>query len=252
MSSAGSADLRVGGAVDSERERTSRPGRKAPAGLQATPIESERPRGVPRELLVVWAVFFVVSAEVFATYARLSADELYHVSESGVVAGAGRVLVVLNFPTALVALPVILLLLDRLCGRLTQVIAATGLALSAVVFWPGVVDQADLDAKPANALAALGVLVAMGMTIAVARRGGVAASPPLGTTGDRVRLALAAVAVVLAVPWLLAELGFSLNGVPCWARSGRRASYARSRGSSASTRRCITVTTTGWTASCSS
>jgi hypothetical protein len=73
MSSAGSADLRAGGAVDSERRRTSRRVRKARAGLQATPIESERPRGVPRELLVVWAVFFVVSAEIFATYAQLPA-----------------------------------------------------------------------------------------------------------------------------------------------------------------------------------
>ena len=170
-------------------------------------------RGVPREVLAVWGLFLVVAVEIFVTYTRLPAAELYHVSNSGLEGGAGRVLVFLNFPTALVALSLIPVLLDRLPGRRPRILAAAGVLLSAVVFWPGVVDQGDLDLKPVNMLPALGVLVAAGMTVAVARRGRVAGPRP-STAGDRLRIAIAAVALVLAVPWLLADLGFSLDGVP--------------------------------------
>ena len=202
-------------------QRTGAAKRSRAGGRDRTRVEplalpvARDPRGVPAELLVVWAFFLVVAAEIFATYSRLAPEELYHVSGSGVTAGAGRALVFLNYPVALVALPAILLLLDRLAVKGAGLLAAIGLALSATVFWPGVVDQADLDAKPVNALAALGVLVAVVMTIAVARRGGLEPlRRPLGTTEDRLRVALAAVALVLATPWLLADLGVSLDGVP--------------------------------------
>jgi hypothetical protein len=49
--------------------------------------------GLPAELLVVWAFFAVAALEIFATYWRLPASELYHVSGSGPTGGASRVLV---------------------------------------------------------------------------------------------------------------------------------------------------------------
>jgi hypothetical protein len=170
-------------------------------------------RGLPRELVVVWAVFLVVSTEILVTYTRTPPEKLYHVSGEGFFAAAGRVLVFTNFPLALVALPLVLLLVDRLPGRLAEGLAVAGLALSAVVFWPGVVDQADLDAKLVNVLPALGVAIAAVMTIAVASRGGVERWQAR-LRNDWLRVALAAVPVPLAVPWFLADLGLSLNGVP--------------------------------------
>jgi hypothetical protein len=172
-------------------------------------------RGAPAELLVVWALCLVVAAEIFATYTRLPPEELYHVSGSGLAAGAGRVLVFLNYPTALIAIVAILVVLDRLPEVTARVVGLVGIVLGAAVFWPGVVDQADLDARPVNALAALGTASAVGITIVLVRRGGVERPPPLlAARGDRLRVGIAAAAVVLAVPWLFADLGFSLNGVP--------------------------------------
>jgi hypothetical protein len=170
-------------------------------------------RGLPRELVVVWALFLVVGAEILVTYTRTPAAELYHVSGEGFAGAASRVLVFVNYPVALVALPLILLLADRLPGRRAGILAAVGFVLSAIVFWPGVVDEADLDAKPANTLPALGVAIAAGMTIAVVVRGGLERWQPR-RAHDRLRIVLAIAVVPLAVPWLLADLGVSLNGVP--------------------------------------
>ena len=67
--------------------------------------------------------------------------------------------------------------------------------LCAVVFWPGVVSQANLDAKPVNALAAIGVLLALALTIAVARSGGV--SRTSRRRGDIARIVIAVVLLVV-------------------------------------------------------
>ena len=172
-------------------------------------------RGVPPELVVVWALVLFVAAEIFVTYSRLPADDLYHVSGTGPDAAVGRVLVFLNYPVALIALPIILLALDRVAGLTVRTAGIAGLLLCSVVFWPGVVDQADLDAKAVNALPALGVAVAVALTIALARSRGV--DPPIPVfraTGDRLRIGVTALALVAAVPWMLADLGLSLDGVP--------------------------------------
>src|SRR5436190_7240331 len=169
--------------------------------------------GLPAELLVVWLLFAVVGLEIFATYWRLPARELYHVSGSGATGGASRDLVFLNYPTALVAIAVLVVLADRLASRVTTAAAIVGVGLCAVVFWPGVVDQADLDAKHINKVAGVGVLIAVVLTLVAGRRLG----PPGWPTrqrGDLARLGIAAAALVLAVPWLAADLGLSFNGVP--------------------------------------
>ena len=166
---------------------------------------------LPAEVAVVWALLAVVAVEIAFTYSRIPARELYHVSGSGLEGGASRVLVYLDFPVALIALAILGALYGRL-SRGLRWIALVAAALCAVVFWPGVVSQANLDARPVNALAAVGVLLALVLTIALARAGGVAR---LGRRrGDAARIAVAAVLLVLAAPWVAADLGFFLNGVP--------------------------------------
>ena len=156
----------------------------------------------------VWALFGVVAVEIVVTYARVAPTELYHVSGTGAAAGFGRALVFLNFPVALAALPLLALAADRLPR--SPVAMATSLlagALCAVVFWPGVVDQGDLDARPVNALPAVGVALAVILTAAARLfRGRVRIHPGAAV--------LVVPLLVLAIPWLAADLGFSLDGVP--------------------------------------
>ena len=151
---------------------------------------------------------FVV-AEVFATYARLSPRELYHVSGSGPAAGAGRAVVLLNFPLALVALPILLLVANAWRRRAINVAAGVAAVLCAAVFAPGVVDQADLDPRPVNAIAATGVVLAAVLTIGAASR---LRAPP--ARADRGTLAATLVLLVVAVPWMLADLGIYAGHLP--------------------------------------
>ena len=164
-----------------------------------------------REPLVVWLLFAAVAVEIVVTYSRLPPAELYHVSGSG-LAGASRALVFLNFPTALAAIGIAAILLDRLPSLGLRVLALVAVLLCTPVFWPGVVDQADLDARWINVPAALGVALAVALTFAAQ----VDRGPPL--RGDRVRIAIAALALLAAPPWIAAELGFFLNGVPLLCR----------------------------------
>jgi hypothetical protein len=147
------------------------------------------------------------------TYARLPVGELYNVSENGVAAGAGRALVFLNYPTALVAIGLLAVLAERLRGRLALVAALAAL-LCAVVVWPGVVEQSDLDPKPVNALPALGVLIAVVLTVVALRRGGIGASRPFGGGWDVARAVLAAILLLASLPWLSGEIGYYLDGIP--------------------------------------
>ena len=165
--------------------------------------------GLPLEILVVWALFAVVTIEVVVTYSRLPPEQLYHVSGSGIEGGLSRALVFVNFPVALAAIAVLAMLYERVQHRSLVVVAAL---LCAVVVWPGVVRESNLDARLLNALPALGVLLALVLTFDVARRGGISRSPL--RRADWVRVALAAVLLFLAIPWLAADLGFYSNGIP--------------------------------------
>jgi hypothetical protein len=160
-----------------------------------------------RELRAVWIAVAAAAVAVFVTYARLPAADTYNVSSSGLRGGASRVLVDLNFPDALIALAVLGVIAPFLSRRL-RMVAAVAALLSLVVVVPGVVRQSDLDARWINVVPALGVLLALALT-SFARlprtRDG---------KGDRMRIALAALLVLLAAPWIAAELGFYLDGVP--------------------------------------
>jgi len=165
------------------------------------------------EVLTVWILFGVVALEVWVTYARLPPRELYNVGGSGFDGGAGRALVLLNFPLALVAIALLAVVADRLRGRLALVALAAAI-LCVIVVVPGVVDQDDLDAKAANALPALGVLIAVVLTGLALARGGIGASRPFGGGWDVARAILAVVILVGSIPWIAAELGFYLSDAP--------------------------------------
>ena len=186
--------------------------RATPSNDGVAPIDACG-RAFPLEVLVVWFLFVADAIAIFVTYSRLPARELYHVSGSGIEGGASRVVVFANYSTALVSIPVIAIAADRLSRRWTTIVAVVAVVTSAAVFWPGVVDQSDLDARPVNAIAPIGVLLALALTaIALLRlpRPRFAETQP----GDRLRAVVAIVAVLLGLPWIAADLGLYLNGVP--------------------------------------
>jgi hypothetical protein len=180
--------------------------------MSATSHDGRRSAGVPLEVLVVWSLYALVTCAIVVTYSRIPARELYHVSHSGLAGGFGRALVFANFSTALVAIPVLAVIFDRLPSRATRAAAAVAGILCAAVLWPGVVSQTDLDPKPVNAVAAAGVFLSLGLTVLVARRQGISRRP--WRRSDRLRVALAVPLVFVALPWIAAELGFFLDGVP--------------------------------------
>jgi hypothetical protein len=163
---------------------------------------------LPWEIRTVWALLGASLVAVLVTYSRLPPEQLYSVSGSGVEGGLSRVLVELNFPDALAALAVLGVVAARIPVRLRPVAAVAAL-LCAVVAWPGVVSQNDLDARWINAVPALGTLLALALSL-------VARGPwsRAGVRGDGLRAGIAAVLVLLAAPWIAATLGFYLDGVP--------------------------------------
>jgi len=165
------------------------------------------------EAFAVWALCALLALAVLVTYARLPAAELYNTSVEGVAGGFGRALVVVNFPLALVAVGILGLVADRGRSPTVDVLALLAVVLSLVVVVPGVVDQSDLDAKWANAIPALGVALALALTITVARRRGVGRWRE-HVPGDWLRLAAASVVAVISVPWLFAELGLYADDLP--------------------------------------
>jgi hypothetical protein len=157
----------------------------------------------------VWALFLADALAVLVVYSLVDPGELHAVSRDGIEGGLSRFLTHLNFPVALVGLPVVLLALDVLPRR-AWLIGGPALALCAFVAVPGVVDQGNLDARPVNVVAAAGVVLALTLTIAAVRRAGPGFAPR--TPGDRWRVVAAVVALVASLPWLTAELGLHLPG----------------------------------------
>ena len=156
------------------------------------------------EVLAVWGLFGLEAVATLVTYSRLPPEALYNVDEAGDLAGGlGRTLVLLNYPIALVAVA-----LAELAGG-PRLLVWSAIGLCAVTAVPGVVDQGDLDARWVNALPALGVALALALTIAASRRGVAFARP---ARGDPLRIGLAVGLLVLALPWLAAETGFHFPG----------------------------------------
>ena len=170
--------------------------------------------GAPQgESLATWGMWAVVLVVILVTYwrlapdTRLATDDLYHVSGNGVAGGLSRVLIETNFPIAVVGVLLVLVALDALPRR-AWVVAAPAIALCAFVGWPGVVDQDDLDARWVNVVPALGVALALALTVAAAQRTGSDVAGPLSL--DRVRIGIAVLVLALSIPWIAADLGFFL------------------------------------------
>ncbi len=175
------------------------------------------------ETFAVWAMYGVVSVAIFASYSLISPAEMYHVSHRGIAGGASRLLMFFNYSLSLAALS----LLGFACAKALEgpigkapnrrraivVISVVAAVLCLVTALPGVVDQSDLDAKPVNALPAFGVLLALGLAILAARSNGIGVPRPWSNR-DRVRFAGIAVLIVVAMPWILADLGVYAGDIP--------------------------------------
>ena len=166
-----------------------------------------------REVWVVWLLFMLAATAVFATYWRLPPSELWKVHNTGFIGGAGRALVFLSFSAAVAAIAVLPIVVDRLDDRRATLIALAALVLCATVAYPGVQTESHLDPKWANGPAAVGVALAFLLTVWASRTGR-REFPRTSPRGDAARLAVGGVSLFFAAPYIAAELGFFLDGVP--------------------------------------
>jgi hypothetical protein len=160
------------------------------------------------EVLVVWALCGLIAVSILLTYSRVPHRELYHVSGDGLSGGLSRVLVFVNWPGALIAIAVLGIVLDRVRRPIVGLIA---LVLCAVIAVPGVLDQADLDAKWINVVPAIGVAIVLALT-ALAARDGIGGWGD--SRGDGLRIAVVVVLALIAVPWFFAEQGVYVGDIP--------------------------------------
>ena len=161
-------------------------------------------RPVPVDAL--WALLFATAGLIAITYSRLPPEELYNVSEEGVTAGLGRALVFLNYPVSLIAISIAWLAAGRLATRRAFWAAGAATLLCGVTALPGVVDQHDLDAKAVNLLPAVGVAIALVLSIRA----------PWERVGrlplDPVRVVIGAVVWLVALVWIAAVAGVFFPG----------------------------------------
>ena len=159
------------------------------------------------EALATWVLWALAATCVVVTYSRLDPAVTYHVSREGIAGGLSRALTFANFPFALVAIGLVLVAVAAL-PRTAWWAAAPGIALCATI--PLFNDQADLDAHWGNAVPALGIAIALALTVAATRRstGSFARRQPW----DVARLVVAALVLLVSLPWIAAELGFNFPG----------------------------------------
>lgn len=163
------------------------------------------------EIWVVWALCALATIAVFETYWRIPPDELWKVHNSGFVGGIGRALVFVGFSPAVAALGVLPILADRLEHRRADLLALAAAAFCATVAF--VQTPSHLDPKWSNVLPVIGVALAVVLT-AWANRRGRRERVRTSRSGDRLRLTLWLVVLFWATPYIAAELGFHLDGVP--------------------------------------
>lgn len=166
-----------------------------------------------RDVYVVWLLFALTAVAVFATYWRVPTAELWKVQNTGFIGGAGRAFVFLSFSASLAAVAILPIVVDRLDDRRANWLGAAALVLCATVALPGVQTESHLDPKWANLPAVVGVALAFGLTL-WASRAGRREMPRTTTAGDAARAAVAGLALFFAAPYIAAELGFFLDGVP--------------------------------------
>ena len=147
----------------------------------------------------VWCIWAIPVVFALITYSRLPSADLYRVTRSGLAGGLSRAVLFINFPLALVAIALLAATYDSLTLRHKKPLAIVSFVLCAVVVVPGVIDQDKLDARPINAVATLGVALALTMTWS---------SPWPGFHISRRGILLGAALTALALPWIFASAGF--------------------------------------------
>ena len=182
--------------------------------MMSEPSREDR-GGIP-EALAVWALLAIVGIEILVTYSRIPVRELYHVRSGGPGAGASRLLAFVGFPVGPIALAIVGVVVDRVPRRSILTGSAAGALVAAAVAWPGALDEAGLEAPVARAVAAVGVVTVLLLTLSAAHAARAAGGWSLRPrrTGDRLRLGLALVFLVGALPWMAADLGLSLDRLP--------------------------------------
>jgi hypothetical protein len=163
------------------------------------------------EIWIVWALFGLATAAVFETYWRIPPQELWKVHNSGLVGGAGRALVFVGDSPAIAAFAVLPIVADRLEDRRADIVAIVAFVLCATV---GLVQTpSHLDPKWSNVWPVIGVALTILLT-AWATRSGRRERVRTTRAGDLARIVLGVVTLVWATPYVAAELGFHLDGVP--------------------------------------
>ena len=165
------------------------------------------------EVWIVWLLFGLTAVAVFETYWRIPPQDLWKVMNTGFVGGAGRAFVFVSFSAALAAVAVLGIVSDRLEDRRADLVALVSLVLCATVAYPGVQTESHLDPKWSNTFAVVGVVLAVALTV-WATRSGRREHPRTSLRGDRARLVVGGVSLFFAAPYIAAELGFFLDGVP--------------------------------------
>jgi hypothetical protein len=166
-----------------------------------------------RDVYVVWVLFLLTAIAVFATYWRLPPSVLWKVHNTGFIGGGGRAYVFLSFSAAVAAIGIPPIVVDRLEDRRARFVGLVALALCATVALPGVQTESHLDPKWSNLPAVLGVVLAFGLTL-WASRAGRREFPRTSRRGDAARLIVGGLSLFFAAPYIAAELGFFLDGVP--------------------------------------
>jgi hypothetical protein len=162
---------------------------------------------------LVWLFFGLAAVAVFETYWRLPPGELWKVTGSGFEGGASRAFVFLSFSAAVAAPPVLAIAVDRLDDPLATRVGLVAFVLCATVAIPGVQTPNDLDAKWSNLPAVVGVFLTVALTVWAMRSGRVERAQT-SRAGNRLRVVVAALLLVASAPYIAAELGFFLDGVP--------------------------------------
>ena len=175
---------------------------------------SARPQSAGlRDVYVVWLLFFLAATAVFVTYWRLPPSVLWKVHNTGFIGGAGRAFVFLSFSAAVAAIGILPIVVDRLEDRRADLLGLSALILCATVALPGVQTESHLDPKWSNLPAVLGVALAFLLTV-WASRNGRREFPRTSARGDAARLVVGGLSLFFAAPYIAAELGFFLDGVP--------------------------------------
>ena len=163
------------------------------------------------EIWAVWSLCALATIAVFQTYWRIPPSELWMVHNSGFVGGIGRAFVFVSFSPAVAALGVLPIVADRLEDRRADLLAVVAAAFCATVAF--VQTPSHLDPKWSNVLPVIGVALAVALT-AWASSHGRPERVRTSRAGDRARLILWLVVLSWATPYVAAEMGFHLDGVP--------------------------------------